>query len=347
MFLVVVPVRSGTAAGRNGTAVLFTAGRGPRRRLRSHIGGVSPGTSEGAVRARMPSPVIASASGTSTAAFAGRTFWARTRTAITDIQVALMTPSTTSISISPMLEPTQQSPNSNPERTLSRRELVDAGRDHDRGGGGRPVRPVHRVHRGAHECPDGKVAPDEQRHGAHPTAGLNASHYGRNHARQHHRRHHRHPHGDEERERTEPGRYAHVHPGHLPDRDDPGCGGEPQRRRQRGCGRGCPIARGTGARSRHRAHRVPPRAYDVTASASATAAYCSAMAAYWRSSALAAPLRQLSAMDSDMGSGKMSSSSFSTPSKTAPATDSAEAFGMSLPRDTSASTMPLRTARTH
>jgi putative ABC transport system permease protein len=38
------------------------------------------------------------------------------------------------------------------------------------------------------------------------------------------------------------------------------------------------------------------------------AAYCSAIAAYCRSSALAAPLRQLSAMDCDMGSGKMSSS---------------------------------------
>ena len=31
-----------------------------------------------------------------------------------------MTPSVTSMSISPMLEPTQQSPNSNPERTLAR-----------------------------------------------------------------------------------------------------------------------------------------------------------------------------------------------------------------------------------
>ena len=31
-----------------------------------------------------------------------------------------MTPSATSIAISPMLEPAQQSPNPNPERTLSR-----------------------------------------------------------------------------------------------------------------------------------------------------------------------------------------------------------------------------------
>jgi hypothetical protein len=47
-------------------------------------------------------------------------FWARTMTAITAIQVTLMTPSASRISISPMLEPAQQSPNWNPERTLSR-----------------------------------------------------------------------------------------------------------------------------------------------------------------------------------------------------------------------------------
>ena len=44
---------------------------------------------------------------TSMAAFAGRSFWARTRTAITDIQLTLMTPIATNISIRPMLEPTQ------------------------------------------------------------------------------------------------------------------------------------------------------------------------------------------------------------------------------------------------
>ena len=38
----------------------------------------------------------------------------------TDIQVTLMTPSATSMAISPTLEPAQQSPNWNPERTLSR-----------------------------------------------------------------------------------------------------------------------------------------------------------------------------------------------------------------------------------
>jgi hypothetical protein len=49
----------------------------------------------------------------------------------------------------------------------------------------------------------------------------------RGRARQHHRRHHRHPQGDKGRERAEPGRNAHVHPVHLPDRDDPGCGATP------------------------------------------------------------------------------------------------------------------------
>jgi hypothetical protein len=85
------------------------------RSVTSYIGGVSPGTDEGASTMRMPSPTIASASGTSMAGFGGRTFWARTRTAITNIQLMLMTPSATSISISPKLEPTQSSPNTNPE----------------------------------------------------------------------------------------------------------------------------------------------------------------------------------------------------------------------------------------
>src|SRR6266516_6389794 len=92
----------------------------PAPPMTCHIGGVSPGTDEGARMIQIPSPVIASASGTSMAALAGRSFWARTRTAITDIQVMLMTPSATSISISPMLEPAQHSPNSHPEPTLAR-----------------------------------------------------------------------------------------------------------------------------------------------------------------------------------------------------------------------------------
>jgi len=40
--------------------------------------------------------------------------------AITDIQVTLMTPSATSMAISPMLDPAQHSPNPSPERTFSR-----------------------------------------------------------------------------------------------------------------------------------------------------------------------------------------------------------------------------------
>src|SRR5208283_313724 len=52
----------------------------------SHIGGMSPGTDEGAVTIRSPSPMIASASGTSMAAFAGRSFWATATTAIAHIR---------------------------------------------------------------------------------------------------------------------------------------------------------------------------------------------------------------------------------------------------------------------
>src|SRR5690348_9446184 len=81
--------------------------------------------------------------------------------------------------------------------------------------------------------------------------------------------------------------------------------------------------------------------------------HCSSIAAgtnvaIWRSKALAAPVRQPSAMDCDMGSGKMSSSPSSTPSKMARATDSGEVFGMSRPRELgiSVSTGPLNTACT-
>ena len=58
-----------------------------------HIGAAGPGTDEGAMKTTIPSPPIASASGTSMAAFGGRSFCARTRTAITDVQVTLMRPS--------------------------------------------------------------------------------------------------------------------------------------------------------------------------------------------------------------------------------------------------------------
>src|SRR5258708_7448167 len=55
--------------------------------MTSHIGGVSSGTDEGAMTIRIPNPRIASATGTSMAALAGRSFWAGTRTAITGIHV--------------------------------------------------------------------------------------------------------------------------------------------------------------------------------------------------------------------------------------------------------------------
>jgi hypothetical protein len=70
-----------------------------------------------------------------------------------------------------MLEPTQQRPElesradavaAEPaEVLLERCELVDTCRDHKRAGGDRPVRPVQRIHGDAHECPDGKVRPNE------------------------------------------------------------------------------------------------------------------------------------------------------------------------------------------
>ena len=62
----------------------------------------------------------AATTGTSVAALAGSSFSARTTAAMIDVQARLMTPSAASISISPMLEPTQQRPNPNPERMFSR-----------------------------------------------------------------------------------------------------------------------------------------------------------------------------------------------------------------------------------
>ena len=77
-----------------------------------------------------------------------------------------------------------------------------------------------------------------------------------------------------------------------------------------------------------------------------TAAVSGTKPANWRSSALAAPVRQLTAMDWDAGSGKMSSSPFSNPSKIPCAADSGEAFGMSKPRFISVSMGPRTTAWT-
>lgn len=77
---------------------------------------------------RTPSPVIASASGTSMADLAGRTFYAATMTAITHIQVMLKTPSVTIIAISPMLDPTQHNPNPKPRLASSRQRRRNCGR---------------------------------------------------------------------------------------------------------------------------------------------------------------------------------------------------------------------------
>jgi hypothetical protein len=68
----------------------------------------------------MPKPTIASANGKSIAARGGSSFWARSRTATTAIQATLITPSANSITINPMLEPTQKSPKRRPERRFSR-----------------------------------------------------------------------------------------------------------------------------------------------------------------------------------------------------------------------------------
>src|SRR5262245_22957371 len=88
------------------------------------------------------------------------------------------------------------------------------------------------------------------------------------------------------------------------------------------------------------------RAGALAVSGSMPAPGTATNAAFWRSSAFAAPWRQLSAMDCDTGSGKMSSSPRSTPSKISLAADSGELFGMSKPRFISVSTGPVRTAWT-
>ena len=55
---------------------------------------------------------------------------------------------------------------------------------------------------------------------------------------------------------------------------------------------------------------------------------CGMKAANWRSGALLTPSRQALAMDWDAGSGKISSSPFSNPSKMPAAANSVETFGM-------------------
>src|SRR5208282_2487534 len=75
-------------------------------------------------------------------------------------------------------------------------------------------------------------------------------------------------------------------------------------------------------------------------------ALCGMKAANWRSRALLTPERQASAMDWDAGSGKISSSPFSSPSKMPVAANSVETFGMLKPRFMSVSTGPKTTACT-
>ena len=139
-----------------------------------------------------------------------------TRTAITAIHPALITPSTTGIAISPALEPTQHSPDPRPdpealaaaaaEGPLERRELVCPGGDRHHAGCGRPVRPAGREHHRTGQGRDRQVRPGEPRYDAH-AAGAGGSRHGRGRARQHHRHHHRHPGTHEGRERAEPGRH--------------------------------------------------------------------------------------------------------------------------------------------
>ena len=71
---------------------------------------MSPGTCAGAMTITSPSPIRASASGTSIAALGGSSFCAQTMTATTAIHSRLITSSATSTAISPMLEPRQHSP---------------------------------------------------------------------------------------------------------------------------------------------------------------------------------------------------------------------------------------------
>jgi hypothetical protein len=60
------------------------------------------------------------------AARGGRSFWASTMAPTTAIQMTLIGPRATSTSISPTLEPTQNIPKRNPERTLSRQRRRQA-----------------------------------------------------------------------------------------------------------------------------------------------------------------------------------------------------------------------------
>src|SRR5262245_30397956 len=91
-----------------------------------------------------------------------------------------------------------------------------------------------------------------------------------------------------------------------------------------------------------RPHFCPP--FAVFSTLSPCGALSGTNAVNCRSSALATPLCQPSAIDRDAGSGKISSSPFSKPSNIPAAADSVEAFGMSKPRFISVSIGPITTA---
>jgi hypothetical protein len=93
------------------------------------------------------------------AALAGRSFWARTRTAITEQQHQ---PDARADAVEPELESRADALSAAPaEVLLERRELVDTRRDRNHAGGERPVRLVQRIHGNAHKSPNDKVRPDE------------------------------------------------------------------------------------------------------------------------------------------------------------------------------------------
>src|ERR671936_482921 len=98
------------------------------------------------------------------------------------------------------------------------------------------------------------------------------------------------------------------------------------------------LARASTGRASAEVHRGVSRAYAARVPATS--------AAFWRSSALAGPARQLSAIVADIGSGKISSSPVSNPPKMPRATASGEVFGTSRSRTMSVSMGPAMTACT-
>jgi hypothetical protein len=123
--------------------------------MSSHTGGMSPGTDEGASTIRTPSPTIASATGRSTAARGGRSFWTSTSPATTDIHPTLNDPQSDqqkhqsdarTDAVGPEPEAGASAfPAALTKVPLDRRELVDPRRDGNHARGQRPVRPVQGI----------------------------------------------------------------------------------------------------------------------------------------------------------------------------------------------------------